>query len=98
MPGWPRPGRHVTAHGPTVWVGKSHLAAALGHQTCRRGYDVAFTTSSKRSAGRRARRPQLRDPRPMSAAQRDGAVDLEPWRAGKCTRVGGLISEYRLVA
>ena len=28
-------------------MGKSHLAAALGHQACRRGYDVAFTTCSR---------------------------------------------------
>ena len=31
----------------TVGVGKSHLAAALGHQACRRGHDVTFTTCSK---------------------------------------------------
>ena len=30
-----------------VGVGKSHLAAALGHQACRRGHDVAFTTCSR---------------------------------------------------
>ena len=30
-----------------VGVGKSHLAAALGHQACRRGHDVTFTTCSK---------------------------------------------------
>ena len=34
------------AYGP-VGVGKSHLAAALGHQACRRGHDVAFTTCSR---------------------------------------------------
>jgi hypothetical protein len=28
-------------------TGKSHLAAALGHQACRRGHDVTFTTCSK---------------------------------------------------
>jgi DNA replication protein DnaC len=28
-------------------VGKSHLAAALGHQACRRGHDVTFTTCSR---------------------------------------------------
>ena len=28
-------------------MGKSHLAAALGHQACRRGYDVTFTTCSR---------------------------------------------------
>jgi DNA replication protein DnaC len=39
-------GEGVIAYGP-VGVGKSHLAAALGHQACRRGYDVAFTTCSK---------------------------------------------------
>jgi DNA replication protein DnaC len=39
-------GEGVLAYGP-VGVGKSHLAAALGHQACRRGYDVAFTTCSK---------------------------------------------------
>ena len=30
-----------------VGVGKSHLAAALGHQACRRGHDVTFTTCSR---------------------------------------------------
>jgi DNA replication protein DnaC len=28
-------------------VGKSHLAQALGHQACRRGHDVMFTTCSR---------------------------------------------------
>ncbi len=39
-------GEGVIAYGP-VGVGKSHLAQALGHQACRRGYDVAFTTCSR---------------------------------------------------
>jgi len=30
-----------------VGTGKSHLAAALGHQACRRGHDVTFTTCSR---------------------------------------------------
>ena len=47
-PGWSssRPARGSSPTGP-VGVGKSHLAAALGHQACRRGYDVAFTTCSR---------------------------------------------------
>lgn len=28
-------------------VGKSHLAQALGHEACRRGYDVVFLTASR---------------------------------------------------
>lgn len=28
-------------------VGKSHLAQALGHEACRRGFDVAFVTTSR---------------------------------------------------
>jgi len=39
-------GEGVLAYGP-VGVGKSHLAAALGHQACRRGHDVTFTTCSR---------------------------------------------------
>ena len=39
-------GEGILAYGP-VGVGKSHLAAALGHQACRRGHDVAFTTCSR---------------------------------------------------
>ncbi len=39
-------GEGVLAYGP-VGVGKSHLAAALGHQACRRGHDVSFTTCSR---------------------------------------------------
>jgi DNA replication protein DnaC len=39
-------GQGIIAYGP-VGVGKSHLAAALGHQACRRGHDVAFTTCSR---------------------------------------------------
>jgi DNA replication protein DnaC len=39
-------GEGIIAYGP-VGVGKSHLAQALGHQACCRGYDVAFTTCSK---------------------------------------------------
>jgi DNA replication protein DnaC len=36
----------VILHGP-VGVGKSHVAQALGHQACRRGYSVAFTKTSR---------------------------------------------------
>jgi DNA replication protein DnaC len=39
-------GQGIIAYGP-VGTGKSHLAAALGHQACRRGHDVSFTTCSK---------------------------------------------------
>jgi DNA replication protein DnaC len=39
-------GEGILAYGP-VGVGKSHLAAALGHAACRRGHDVAFTTCSR---------------------------------------------------
>jgi DNA replication protein DnaC len=39
-------GQGIIAYGP-VGTGKSHLAAALGHQACRRGHDVTFTTCSK---------------------------------------------------
>ena len=39
-------GEGILAYGP-VGVGKSHLAAALGHQACRRGHYVTFTTCSK---------------------------------------------------
>ena len=39
-------GEGILFYGP-VGVGKSHLAVALGHLACRRGYDVAFTTCSK---------------------------------------------------
>lgn len=39
-------GEGIIAYGP-VGVGKSHLAQALGHQACRRGYDVTFTTCSR---------------------------------------------------
>ena len=39
-------GEGLIAYGP-VGTGKSHLAQALGHQACRRGYDVAFTTCSR---------------------------------------------------
>jgi DNA replication protein DnaC len=39
-------GEGIIAYGP-VGTGKSHLAAALGHQACRRGYDVTFTTCSR---------------------------------------------------
>jgi DNA replication protein DnaC len=39
-------GEGLCIYGP-VGVGKSHVAVALGHQACRRGYDVAFTTCSR---------------------------------------------------
>jgi DNA replication protein DnaC len=39
-------GEGLCIYGP-VGVGKSHLAIALAHQACRRGYDVAFTTCSR---------------------------------------------------
>jgi DNA replication protein DnaC len=48
-------------------VGKSHLAQALGHEACRRGYDVLFTSAPKllqhlnggRADGTHERRLQL---------------------------------------
>jgi DNA replication protein DnaC len=39
-------GEGILFYGP-VGVGKSHLAVALGHLACLRGYDVMFTTCSK---------------------------------------------------
>ena len=38
--------RNVLICGPTG-VGKSHIAQALGHEACRRGYDVIFTSTHK---------------------------------------------------
>lgn len=38
--------RNVILCGPTG-VGKSHLAQALGHEACRRGYDVLFVNAYK---------------------------------------------------
>jgi DNA replication protein DnaC len=39
-------GEQILLYGP-VGVGKSHIAQALGHAACRRGYEVTFTTCSK---------------------------------------------------
>jgi DNA replication protein DnaC len=39
-------GASVILHGP-VGVGKTHLAQALAHQACRRGYTAAFTKTSR---------------------------------------------------
>lgn len=39
-------GEGLLIHGP-VGVGKSHIACALGHLACRRGYDVTFMTCSR---------------------------------------------------
>jgi DNA replication protein DnaC len=39
-------GESVVLHGP-VGVGKSHVAQAIGHAACRRGYAVAFTKTSR---------------------------------------------------
>lgn len=37
---------HVLLYGP-AGTGKSHIAQAIGHQACRRGYDVLFTKAVK---------------------------------------------------
>lgn len=37
---------NVLIQGP-AGVGKSHLAQALGHEACRRGYDVVFSNASR---------------------------------------------------
>lgn len=37
---------HVLIYGP-AGVGKTHLAEALGHEACRKGYDVLFVKSVK---------------------------------------------------
>ena len=39
-------GESVILHGP-VGVGKSHIAQALGHAACRRGYSCAFVKTSR---------------------------------------------------
>jgi DNA replication protein DnaC len=39
-------GEGLCIHGP-VGVGKTHLAVALAHQACRRGYDALFVTCSR---------------------------------------------------
>lgn len=39
-------GQGLILHGP-VGVGKTHIAQALGHAACRRGYSVAFTKTSR---------------------------------------------------
>jgi DNA replication protein DnaC len=39
-------GEGLCIYGP-VGVGKTHLATALAHQACRRGYDAAFITASR---------------------------------------------------
>jgi DNA replication protein DnaC len=44
--GFVEAGQSAILYGP-VGVGKTHVAQALGHLACRRGYSVAFSTASK---------------------------------------------------
>jgi DNA replication protein DnaC len=44
--GFVEAGESALIYGP-VGVGKSHIAQALGHAACRRGYDVSFATCSR---------------------------------------------------
>jgi DNA replication protein DnaC len=39
-------GEHVLLYGP-AGTGKSHIAQSIGHQACRKGYDVVFTKAVK---------------------------------------------------
>ena len=43
---WTSDVRNLVLIGPSG-VGKSHLAQALGHEACRRGYDVVFVSAAR---------------------------------------------------
>jgi DNA replication protein DnaC len=58
-------------------VGKSHLAQALGHEACRRGYDVVFLTASRALAGLHAGRADGSYERRLAALLRPQLLILD---------------------
>lgn len=67
---------NVLVVGP-VGVGKSHLAQALGHQACRKGYDVLFTSFNKGMAQLRAGRADGSYERKLQALLRPDLLILD---------------------
>src|SRR5207244_825199 len=74
----------VLVYGPTG-VGKSHLAQALAHEACRRGYEVLFVATDKmltHRTGRASARSPARasPPRPPTSSSPRAARAAPPLR------------------
>ena len=73
--------RNVLLCGPTG-VGKSHLAQALAHEACRRGFDVVWTDAHKMLRQLNAGRLDGVDPRGESENQ--GQINIQRHRTSFC--------------
>lgn len=67
---------NVLIQGP-AGVGKSHLAQALGHEACRRGFDVLFTSASRLLAHLHGGRADGTYERRLAAAVRPDLLILD---------------------
>jgi DNA replication protein DnaC len=75
---WIRQSQHLVISGPTG-VGKSWLACALGHKTCREGFSVLYRRASRLFAELATARGEGRLPRMLATLERTKLLIIDDW-------------------